>query len=63
MPTDYFDDLNDSGLFAEDKTRRERDTKACQLHLRDLMRVHGPHPDRRLKGNRKARRAATAVAA
>jgi hypothetical protein len=55
MPSNYFDDLSDAGLFAEDKARREATAKACDAHLKDLQRVHGPHPDRRLKGVRKAR--------
>lgn len=63
MPCNYYDDLNDSGLFADDKIRRERDAKACQLHLKDLMRCHGPTPDRRLKGNRKGKEKASIVEA
>ena len=44
MPSNYFDDLNDSGLFAEDKARREANVRACAKHLRDLQRVHGQPP-------------------
>jgi hypothetical protein len=43
MPTDYFAE-DDSGLFSEDKLRHEANVRACDKHLRDLVRVHGSPP-------------------
>jgi hypothetical protein len=38
--------MSAGSLLAEDKSRAERDARACRMHLEDLLKHHGPNQKR-----------------
>jgi hypothetical protein len=44
----------DTAISDSDEASYQAGVRACQLHLKDLMRVHGPTPTKRPRGRPKA---------